>query len=207
VFSKIDNLRDIARAKLSISGFSLEEIEANCEQVIVFGSASVGQLSPESDLDLLCIGHGSRFKNRAVDLIFIHPNSKKSERWLGCELAAHVAKYGIWIYGVDDWSSSAFVSRRSVELKQRIVASRINTIKTYWCDFSDNLKQKHSKKLRRDLQRFSLLDNGIAVAPSPLLDSNWIASRSEEQFMSLLAKAGAEKMMSEDLLQEIILRL
>jgi len=158
--------------RLRASGLRLDQLKKACEQIIVFGSMTI-EGKRGSDLDLLCIGHGQRVKNPCVDLVWRCPDRIKKQGWLGSELANHVAHYGKWLHGLDNWSKSVFISHRAIRLKRRSIRSRARALERWWQKLRPEYKAKHVLKLRRDLQRLAMLVRRRAVEPSPLLDEHW----------------------------------
>ena len=83
-----------AKRVLKQNGLSWSEIKGSAQEIVVFGSASVGLKRPTSDLDLLVVGNGRRFKNRQLDIVYKTEQEVKERRWLGSELAGHIAASG-----------------------------------------------------------------------------------------------------------------
>jgi hypothetical protein len=159
--------------RLKSGGFRLDELKAVCEQIILFGSTTMRGEREGSDVDLLCVGYGPRVKTRRIDLVWCCPTKLMTKAWLGSELANHVARYGRWLYGLDNWSNSVFTSQKAIRNKRRSIRSRARALEKWWQKLRPEYRAKHVLKLRRDLQRLALLNHGIPVEPSALLDRRW----------------------------------
>ena len=86
-----------AKRLLKQNGILWRELKDTAKEVVVFGSSSVGLNGLNSDLDLLLVGDGKRFKNRQLDVVWKTEQDVAGRRWLESELASHIAKYGIWL--------------------------------------------------------------------------------------------------------------
>jgi hypothetical protein len=161
----------------------LEELRP--QQVVLFGSTAVGLASDRSDVDLLVFGGKVPAEIDGVDIVWFSAETTFTQAWLGSELANHVARYGIWLLGDDDWSEKCFVSERSIALKIRKIEARVSGLTSCWAAFSERYQQKHIRLIRRDLQRLNLMQNGFAVPPGPTLDANWDSIGGRYQIDSL----------------------
>jgi predicted nucleotidyltransferase len=149
---------------------------AAAEQIVLFGSASVGMQSSRSDIDILLVGSSNEkraMKIDGLDVSSIDLNDRHTSRWLGSELANHIARYGVWLRGQDDWSSRCFVSDESIAFKVRKIEARVQALDRAWNYFSAPYQTKHLRLVRRDLQRLELMMARRPVPPGPLLDSMW----------------------------------
>jgi hypothetical protein len=144
-------------------------------EIIVFGSRAAGVHSADSDLDVLCVGiaPGIRVKSPRLDLLWMRPEAVDSVKWRGSELAGHIAAYGRWLRGSDDWKKEVFSSPGAVQKKQRQLADRIEALEAGWSDLAPPYRRRLFTLIRRDLQRLELLREGRAVLPTPLLDRDW----------------------------------
>lgn len=187
-----DFLRAAARSALSSSGISLDQLEKEASQVVVFGSWAAGLQRPSSDVDLLCVGNGKRMKKRRVDLVWLSPASRFHERWLGSELANHIAKWGVWVVGEDDWSDRVFISERSIAFKRRLIERRAEKLALRWRFLADEYRRKHVVKLRRDIQRLDSMLGGDPVEPTALLDASWTTLQDIPALQSMAAGANVQ---------------
>ena len=147
-------------------------------QVIVFGSAAIGLRKHDSDFDIFCVGRGKRFKNRELDIVWKGTRDVQSRRWLGSELAVHIANCGVWIHGHDNWSAKTKVSDAAIEYKRRLIFARARALERAWKTIGRAYRLKHVVKLRRDMQRFEFLLRREAVPPTPVLDRIWSKHKS-----------------------------
>ncbi len=156
-------------------GLSWRDMTRKAHEVIVFGSASVGADRRDSDLDLLIIGVGKRFKKRDLDIVFKTKRESLSPKWLGSELADHVARYGVWLKGVGRWRRTVLVGNAAVDFKRHLIRSRARALFAAWETLGEPYRIKHVIKLRRDLQRLECLIEGKSIPPTPYLDKEWRA--------------------------------
>jgi predicted nucleotidyltransferase len=144
-------------------------------EVVVFGSMSAGLERPDSDIDVLCVGDCEyKLKADLIDLIVVPSETTQSARWLQSELATHVGKYGIWIGGVSFWKEKVRVGPRAVDEKRHRVSAFIKSLQSSWFRLDGRFHLKYSIKLRRETQRLLLLERGIAVPPTSILDHSWV---------------------------------
>jgi Nucleotidyltransferase domain len=143
-------------------------------QVIIFGSMSAGLETPASDIDVLCVGDCEfKLKTPLLDLIFVPSKSTQSDGWLQSELATHVGKYGIWIRGASLWKTQARVGPAAIDKKLHRVAAFMQSLQNAWFKLDARFHIKYSIKLRRETQRLLLLERGIPVPPTSVLDHAW----------------------------------
>ena len=155
------------------SGTSWDDVVENALQVILFGSRAVGPHGPDSDWDLLCVGHGERIRRGELDLLWLTRSETRSKEWLGSELASHIAAFGKWIVGADDWSDMATISDEAIAKKRRHIEHRLAALARVWLHLSTAHKRRHTRLIRRQLQRLQLLERRQAVIPNPMLDREW----------------------------------
>jgi len=155
------------------NGLSPDDIEERASQIVLFGSRAAGVAGPESDWDLLCIGDGESIHLSRLDLIWVSEKDLTTRKWLGSELATHIAAYGKWLLGVDSWSQKAFVSRRAKQTKRRAVLTQSQELSRLWSSLLPSRQAKQARRLRRQVQRLAYLVDGRAVPSSPLLDLAW----------------------------------
>jgi hypothetical protein len=166
-------IRQLLSTELEAAGVSLAELAKQARQIVVFGSRAAGVASPQSDLDVFCVGSGPRILSPRLDLVWTAPGDLESARWLGSELAGHVAAYGQWIEGRQDWKKHVFASPASVQRKEKALADRIAALNRYWKTLAPAYREHFLTLVRRDLQRLELLSSGQPVCPTPTLDSLW----------------------------------
>src|SRR6516162_4429065 len=91
-------------------GLTWAALAKRASQIILFGSRAAGVAGHDSDWDLLLVGEGHAVRSRELDIVWIRPAMIRSESWLGSELASHVAVYGRWLLGPDDWRYEVRIS-------------------------------------------------------------------------------------------------
>lgn len=89
--------------------------------------------------------------NKKIDLIWISPAQLKTDRWLGSELASHVAAYGHWLVGEDSWSHRTSISPEAVHHKRLSVLFQLSELKRLWPGIIPGWRAKHLLRLRRDV--------------------------------------------------------
>ncbi len=161
---------------LKSEGITLLDLERTCSEIVVFGSRALGLARDDSDIDLLCIGQGQSLRRRSLDLIFRTSAFVHSPRWLSSELGTHVARYGVWIHGRSDWANDAIPDAGAAERKRQLIAARSRALRRLWDSLLPVYRQKHTLKLRRDLQRLQFLEKGLPVPPTAMLDQAWEAN-------------------------------
>jgi hypothetical protein len=168
-------LTEFAKTMLDRAGVRFDEIAGKAREVIVFGSRAAGVHSPDSDLDLLCVATdpGRRVKSRHLDLLWVRPETVDSAKWLGSELAGHIAAHGRWLLGPEDWKAEVFLSPAAAQRKRRQLMDRIQALGASWTDLAPTYRLRLFTLIRRDLQRLELLRRGRPVLPTPLLDRDW----------------------------------
>jgi len=162
--------------ELKTREFDWSKIAEQTSQIILFGSWAISAQCEFSDIDLLCVGEGSRFKSSLLDIVWRSPQQLLADKWLGSELANHIAHYGLWLHGRDDWGSKVYYSEQALLFKRRLIRSRFSALFRLWPTLSPAYRQKHVVKLRRDIQRLALIKSRSPMKPSPLLDREWIDS-------------------------------
>jgi predicted nucleotidyltransferase len=170
----------LLQQRMEAAGLSWAAVRDRCDQIVLFGSRAANVHAPDSDYDLLCIVRDqevvSREDHRAtpgIDLVWISQSRLHTPEWLGSELAQHIARYGRWLHGENDWSHLVFSSRQAVNKKAAQIRARIEALMPRWDRFLPSYRRKYSRLVRRDLQRLQMLARGDAVPPSPVLDQQW----------------------------------
>lgn len=170
-------------------GLSWKELSRNCRQIILFGSRAAGVSREGSDFDLLCIGSGSSHLGQGLDLVFIPPKERQGSRWLGGELAGHVARYGQWLMGEPDWVQRVQPSRGAIDRKAERLRRRLHAVEKNFPLLDAVYLDKHLTLIRRDLQRYETLLQGEPVPPTPLLDQAWTHIVHPQAELERLARA------------------
>ncbi len=161
----------VERLKTTIPGpkFFEESIE-----IVVFGSMSVGLERPDSDIDILCVGKKDfKLKTDRLDLIVIPLEVRGSLLWRESELAGHILEYGTWIKGSCRWSRDVRIGHRAIEAKHRRIAAFVRALPDRWIMLDEAFRVKYSIKLKRETQRLILMERGVPVPPTTILDNFW----------------------------------
>lgn len=158
---------------LARRGLSWAELSKSCRQIILFGSRAAGVSRESSDFDLMCIGSGLSRLDPSLDLLFVTPEDCRRKRWLGSELAGHIARYGQWLMGEPDWVHRVRPSLDAKERKAEKLRRKLRAVEESFPLLDALYREKHFTLIRRDLQRHELLAQGEPVPPTPLLDQAW----------------------------------
>jgi len=174
VLKSPEHLAQIALRRIDNAGRSAREFFDRATEIVVFGSMAAGLDGPKSDIDVLCIGNRECIvKTDSLDLIIVAHDAMKSPRWLQSELATHVSQYGVWIRGSPEWLVRTQVGPQAVEEKRRRVAAFMKYLPASWLALEEGFRRKYSLKVRREAQRLLLLERGVPVPPTRLLDAHW----------------------------------
>src|SRR5258708_15438608 len=130
-------------------------LRRRASQIIVFGSTASGAEGNDSDIDLLCVGTGRRFKTAELDIVWKTKTEVCGPKWLASELGNHIARYGVWLSGRDDWSEHARVGLVAIRFKRKLIRARARSLEAAWRGLREGYQQKHVVKIRRDLQRLA----------------------------------------------------
>lgn len=166
-------IRNVVMQVLNREKIAWELLVSSSTEVIAYGSTVFQLNTTDSDVDLICIGFGDRQRSHVLDLKWISPSKLLSSRWLESELATHIAAYGIWLYGNPTWREHARVSQATVDTKSKLIINRTKALTRRANLLQDKYRQKHSIKIRRDLQRLWLLTNNQPVITTSILDYTW----------------------------------
>ncbi|MFL6352267.1 MAG: nucleotidyltransferase domain-containing protein [Bryobacteraceae bacterium] len=170
---KEDYLSSLLFRRLSKCPHRTVQFVRTAAEVIVFGSTAAGLHRPDSDLDVLCVGiQNARFKNQSLDLVCLSQPIARSSAWLHSELAYHVVRYGVWLTGTP-WSYELSAGLSAVRRKERRLRSFLSHLPEAWEGLDEAFKVKYAMKLRRETQRFLLLQRGLAIPPTLVLDDIW----------------------------------
>lgn len=169
-----ESLPRILNERIRAAGAYAQRCVRGASEVIVFGSMAAGLHRPDSDVDVLCVGGVDyKLKTDLLDLIVIPKQSTDDPIWLQSELASHVGKYGKWIKGSPLWRDHARVSSKVVDDKRRRISAFMTSLPVSWPRLRDCFRAKYATKLRRETQRLILLERGIPVPPTRVLDCSW----------------------------------
>ena len=170
-------------------GISWRSLLRRAKQIVVYGSHATGATRGTSDLDLLCVGKGRRYKSKYLHIIWIPESKLESRRWRGSELATHLAAYGKWIKGENTWAKSSRPSRYAIGLITKRVLARTEALQDFWNALLPVYRTKQIDRLRRDVQRLVMMKHGKAPVAAGTLDWEWRRSRRKQGWKSLLADA------------------
>jgi predicted nucleotidyltransferase len=166
-------LRDFARFVSTRDQCLLDTLLEEATDVIIFGSRAAGMHSKTSDLDILCVGVPGRYKSERLDIVLRTSSEIEHPKWLGSELAGHIATYGVVIRGRADWKAAVRLDEAAMSRKERRVVALVNGLWAYWDRIHPEFRRKYLTTIRREVQRLELLRKGVAIPPSPILDSKW----------------------------------
>jgi len=178
------HLRELHR-QLEMGGLPWTVLARKASEIVLFGSRAQNVERKESDWDLLCVGESSATRVGNVHFVWVPPEETFTEKWLGSELAGHIAAYGTWLLGKGSWRELVFVSPIAVAHKQRLVKARLSALAKYTDDLSPARRAYYALRIRRDVQRLVILRGGGAVPASPLLDRAWVTSMSRELWIEI----------------------
>jgi len=157
--------------RLRDAGPCVQQYYCEASEVIVFGSMSVGLHRTNSDIDVLCIGEREyKMKSNALDLVVVPVQAINDDAWVQNELATHVASFGTWVVGKPEWTGRARVGQFAVDQKYRRLSRFIDALSKSWFRLNEFFRVKYSVKLCRETQRLILLERGIPIPPTAILD-------------------------------------
>jgi Nucleotidyltransferase domain len=169
---------------LSNSGMTYEKVADVSTEVVIFGSRAVGMHRPDSDLDVLLVGANTgRLHVRGIDFVILPSEELASSRWLGSELASHIAEYGKWIKGYGSWRHQVRISDRAAMRKQARVVGLLMRAPKWWSKLHPVFHAKYKLTIRRELQRLDLLRRKTPVPPTCTLDSDWSQHSSASDYL------------------------
>lgn len=184
------------RAACSEAGLDFDALCQRCREVIVFGSRAI-EAPDAHDFDVMVITEhadelehelvdlittrtgrplatrgGLNFKLGTVDFVLVSVEQAGTERWLGWELAGHVAHYGKWVHGEPgEWAKRTFVAEDALAFKEKRVTSLWGVYRRTHALLSARTRVKHRTDLRREIRRLRYLRKGLPVPPRTILDS------------------------------------
>lgn len=166
-------LRELARSLPPPDQRLLDILSEEATELIVFGSRAAGVHSKASDLDVLFIGAPRRHRSERLDIVSRTPAEIEHPKWLGSELAGHIAAYGVVIRGGAEWKDAVRPDEATVSYKERRVVALVDGLWAYWDRLHPEFRRKYLTTIRREVQRLELLRKGVAIPPSPILDRKW----------------------------------
>jgi hypothetical protein len=162
------------RMRSGVPSADWADIVARSAELMVFGSRAVQVNRTVSDLDVLIVADFRwRPKNRQLDVVWISQSELFSASWLESELASHIARYGICLKGNTGWCRQVSIGSRALDRKSRRISSLVRNLRQSWTRLHPLFKARYKTTIRRELQRLSLLQQGIPTPPTPILDAEW----------------------------------
>ncbi|MFT3765746.1 MAG: nucleotidyltransferase domain-containing protein [Minicystis sp.] len=184
---------------LTRAGLHLDDLRHQAQAIALFGSRAAGCAKPGSDWDLLCIGAGRSRKLRGLDLVWVEPSAIETSAWLGGDLAGHVAAHGIWLSGSPCWDLGAVDFAAAAHRKSDVLARSLAALAGAWDLLGPAYRAKHATLVRRDVQRWFLLQQKLPIPPSATLDESWAAGALHRPLAEALVDLGAPRDFSRDL--------
>jgi hypothetical protein len=184
---------------LALKGLSFDALRRDAQAIALFGSRAAGCARPSSDWDLLCVGAGSSRKVRGLDLVWIEPHALETSVWLGGDLAGHVAAHGLWLEGEPCWDLGAVHFPMAARRKEARIARSLRALAQAWDLLGAGYRTKHATLLRRDVQRCYLLQRGLPIPPSAMLDDVWIREQYRDWFVDALIGLNAPSNLAKTL--------
>ncbi len=173
IANRTSKLRELARFLPTQDRRLLDQLLEEAVDLIIFGSRAAGVHSKLSDLDILYVGVRERYKSECLDIVWRQPSEIEHRKWLGSELASHIAAYGIVIQGDAHWKDAVRLADATLSKKERRVAALVDGLWVYWDRIHPEFRRKYLTTIRREVQRLQLLREGVAVPPTPMLDRKW----------------------------------
>jgi len=169
---------------ISNSGTSYEKVVGVSTEVVIFGSRAIGVNRPDSDLDVLLVDASvGRPRVAGIDFVILRSEDLASSRWLGSELASHIAQYGKWIKGPGSWRHQVHVSDRAAMRKETRIVGLLMCAPKWWSKLHPVFHTKYKLTIRRELQRLDLLRRRIPVPPTYALDADWVQHGSARDYL------------------------
>jgi len=176
-------------AALRVIGLRWQDLKS-AQEIVLFGSRAAGVSTRDSDFDVLCIGRRvcTTRLTKPIDLLWLPSRRLTDARWLGSELAGHIAAYGRWMHGEPKWRESVVSSQRAVCRKTKMLENHVRALNRSWTFFPERYRRLHARLLRQDMQRLHRLASGNPVPPTPILDQEWReVAKSQHEFGEYLA--------------------
>jgi predicted nucleotidyltransferase len=183
----------------------LEDLLSASADVIVFGSRSTGLERVDSDLDILAVGPMKlKKKHGLIDLICVSESDANSLAWQHSEIFRHIEAYGISLMH-DRALINAVVDKHAANRKRHRVESLIPKLLDNWDSLNDGYKAKYLTKMRREFQRYQLLDSGLPVPPTAYLDSQIESQRESENKLEELIQEFCKDTAKREIAQRLFL--
>jgi hypothetical protein len=176
---------------LAVAGLGFSELRRLARGVAVFGSRAAGCATSASDWDVLCVGAGRSRKVRGLDLVWVEPGMLESSEWLGGDLAGHIAAYGVWLDGAPAWEVGAVDFATAASRKETRLFRSLRALAPAWNMLGPAYRAKHATLLRRDVQRWRVLQNSLPIPPSAVLDGRFRAEGGRDGLGEALIALGA----------------
>ena len=181
---RINNLLGAIQEAATLEGIDWTTAYERAEQVIVFGSWALGVERPRSDIDVLCVGRGRSVASDRLHIIWMSSGRIAEHVRRGSELACHLAAYGVWLKGTRSVPKHVSPSADTINRRRHHIDSRMKALAMNWPQLRFQFREKHALKVRRDLQRLTLLKCGRANIPAPALDQEWQKVRNRSKCLS-----------------------
>lgn len=182
VLSLRERVRQLARNEQ----LSLEDLLSGSADVIVFGSRAAGLERIDSDLDILAVGPLKLPKKKGlIDLICVSEPDARTLAWQHSEIFRHVGTYGISLMR-ERPMIEVVVDEHAANRKRQRIEGLIPKLMDSWEALNDGYKAKYLTKMRREFQRYKLLNSGLAVPPTAVLDSQVESRRKFESMLEEL---------------------
>jgi PAS domain-containing protein len=85
-------------------------------------------------------------------------------------------------YGGDDWRTATFTGSAAIERKRRRIVSLSRTVTRLWERLHPVFQSQYDVSIRRELQRLRLLEEGVPIPPTRVLDDRWRVEGSSSLF-------------------------
>lgn len=144
------------------------------DQVVIFGSYAVGEESELSDIDVFCLGDCRlHYKDTKIEIFILPEYDAYSEIWLGSELACHISHYGVPLNDRPAWFDLTYVSGEAKSRKENRIHAYLRALDKYWDYLGPKKQARFSTKIRREVQRFSFINDSLPVPPTRILDRSF----------------------------------
>jgi predicted nucleotidyltransferase len=169
-----EHIRAQIAQRLAAHHLTWDDLEREFEAVLLFGSRTSEDASPDSDWDLLCVGPLSgRRQLGDLDLVVVSREDVQSDSWLTSELASCVARRSVLLFGEAPWRSDARVTAETAARKRDRLLRLLRVLREVFDDFDVGKRERELRKMRLHLQRLEYLDKGNPVPTTPELQAAW----------------------------------
>lgn len=166
---------------LRFHGVRRSELFDSADEVVLFGSRSAGVGTEKSDWDLLLVGNGKARRAPGLDMVWIRAERVLYSSWRTSELATHVAAFGTWLKGSGTWRTTV-PSPSAARLKEQVILGHLVGARAAWNALAVDRRRGLALRIRRNIQRLSMLRSACPVPPRQLLDEKW-SSRPERDLV------------------------